>query len=99
MASRGTNSGELRRRDEEVRNARANTAGREDFIAEWIRSGSKQQHKRRREEGIPLLIEKFRLNLARIFSGKQQKEIADVALDSDKLMNIAVNEFVDLMVM
>ncbi len=56
-------------------------------------------HKRRREEGIPLLIQKFRLNLARIFSAKQQKAIADVAFDSDKLMNIAVNEFVDLMVM
>ena len=55
-------------------------------------------HKRRREEGIPLLIQKFRLNLARIFSAKQQKAIADVALDSDKLMNIPVNEFVDLMV-
>ncbi len=55
-------------------------------------------HKRRREEGIPLLIQKFRINLARMFSAKQQKAIVDVALDSDKLMNIPVNEFVDLMV-
>ena len=54
-------------------------------------------HKRRREEGIPLLIQKFRLNLSRIFSAKQQKAISDIALDSDKLMNIAVNEFVDVM--
>ena len=56
-------------------------------------------HKRRREEGIPLLIQKFKTNLARIFSSKQQKAIADVALNSDKLMNIPVNEFVDLMVL
>ncbi len=56
-------------------------------------------HKRRREEGIPLLIQKFKTNLARKFSAKQQKAILDVALDSDKLMNISVNEFVDLMVM
>ncbi|MDQ2752312.1 MAG: bifunctional 2-methylcitrate dehydratase/aconitate hydratase, partial [Bacteroidota bacterium] len=55
-------------------------------------------HKRRRDEGIPLLIQKFRLNLARKFSLKQQKAIAEIALDSDQLMNIPVNEFVDLMV-
>ena len=56
-------------------------------------------HKRRREEGIPLLIEKFKINLARKFSVKQQKAILDIALDSDKLMNVPVNGFVDSMVM
>lgn len=56
-------------------------------------------HKRRREEGIPLLIQKFIINLARRFSAKQQQAILEVALDSDKLMNIAVNEFVDMMVL
>lgn len=55
-------------------------------------------HKRRREEGIPLLIDKFRINLARKFSAKQQKAILDVALDSNKLMNMPVNEFVDSIV-
>ena len=55
-------------------------------------------HKRRREEGMPLLIEKFRINIARIFSVKQQETILDVALDSDKLMNVPVNQFVDSMV-
>ncbi len=55
-------------------------------------------HKRRREEGIPLLIEKFKINIARKFSAKQQGAILDVALDSDKLMNVPVNEFVDSMV-
>ena len=55
-------------------------------------------HKRRREEGIPLLIEKFKMNLARIFSAKQQQAILDVALDSDKLMNIEVHQFVDMIV-
>lgn len=54
-------------------------------------------HKRRRDEGMPLLIQKFKANLARIFSAKQQQAILDVALDSDKLMNIPVNEFVNLM--
>jgi len=55
-------------------------------------------HKRRREAGIPLLLEKFKINLARKFPGKQQKAILDASLDYSKLINIPVNEFVDLMV-
>src|SRR5437016_8758635 len=38
-------------------------------------------HRRRRKEGIPLLIDKFRINLARRFPAKQQQAILDVALD------------------
>jgi 2-methylcitrate dehydratase len=55
-------------------------------------------HKRRREEGIPKLIEKFKINLARMFAGKQQQNILNVSLDYQKLANTPVNEFVDLMV-
>jgi len=55
-------------------------------------------HRRRREAGIPLLIEKFRTNVARRFAGKQQQAILDVALDPKRLAGMAVNEFVDLMV-
>ena len=55
-------------------------------------------HRRRREDGIPLLIEKFRTNVARRFAGKQQQAILDVALDQKRLAGMAVNEFVDLMV-
>ncbi|HUZ61674.1 MAG TPA: bifunctional 2-methylcitrate dehydratase/aconitate hydratase [Hanamia sp.] len=55
-------------------------------------------HKRRREVGIPLLLEKFKINLARKFPEKQQKTILDASLDYSKLINIPVNEFVDLMV-
>lgn len=55
-------------------------------------------HRRRREEGVPLLIEKFRINLARRFAAKQQQAILDVALDPRRLSAMAVNEFVDLMV-
>jgi 2-methylcitrate dehydratase PrpD len=42
-------------------------------------------HRRRRNEGIPLLIEKFRTNLARRFPEKQQQRILDVALDANVL--------------
>jgi 2-methylcitrate dehydratase len=55
-------------------------------------------HKRRRKEGMPVLVEKFRTNLARRFPAKQQKAILDLCLDSNKLDQTPVNEFVDLMV-
>ncbi|SKC86780.1 2-methylcitrate dehydratase [Burkholderia sp. CF099] len=56
-------------------------------------------HKRRRAEGIPLLVEKFRTNLARRFPAKQQQAILDVSLDQAKLEAMPVNEYVDLYVM
>lgn len=55
-------------------------------------------HKRRREEGIPELIKKFKINLNRIFPEKQQHTILNHSLDYDKLINMNVNEFVDMMV-
>jgi 2-methylcitrate dehydratase len=54
-------------------------------------------HRRRRKEGIPVLIEKFKTNLARRFPAKQQQRILDVALDAKALDAMPVNEFVDLM--
>jgi 2-methylcitrate dehydratase len=55
-------------------------------------------HKRRRKEGMPVLIEKFKTNLARRFPVKQQKAILDLCLDAKKLDATPVNEFVDLLV-
>ena len=55
-------------------------------------------HKRRREEGMPVLVEKFRTNLARRFPAKQARAILDLSLDQRKLEKTPVNEFVDLMV-
>ena len=55
-------------------------------------------HARRRTDGIPLLIEKFKINLARIFKEDQQKKILDVSMDYKKLSQMAVNEYVDLYV-
>ena len=54
-------------------------------------------HARRRTEGIPLLIEKYKTNLARIYDGDKQKKIIDLCLDYDKLAATPVNEFMDLM--
>ena len=55
-------------------------------------------HKRRRAEGIPLLIEKFRRNLARRFPEKQQNAIAALSLDQARLERTPVNEYLDLYV-
>ena len=53
-------------------------------------------HRRRREEGMPLLVEKFKNNLQRRFPEPQQKPILDVSLDPQRLDSMAVNEYVDL---
>ena len=55
-------------------------------------------HRRRRAEGIPVLVEKFKTNLARRFAGKQQQAILAASLDQAKLESMAVNEYVDLYV-
>jgi 2-methylcitrate dehydratase len=55
-------------------------------------------HPRRREEGLPLLVEKFRRNLRRRFSSGRQQQILDVSLDPQQLDAMAVNEYVDLYV-
>lgn len=55
-------------------------------------------HKRRREEGIPELLKKFNINLARRFPEKQQQAILHAVLDYNRLVNMPVDEFVDLLV-
>jgi 2-methylcitrate dehydratase len=53
-------------------------------------------HRRRRQDGIPLLEAKFRKNLARWFSVTQQDAILAVSLDQSALEPMAVQEYVDL---
>ena len=53
-------------------------------------------HARRRSEGIPLLIEKYKKNLARVFPKAQQEEILRLTLDRSRLESTPVNEFMDL---
>jgi 2-methylcitrate dehydratase len=55
-------------------------------------------HRRRRQDGIPLLLAKFRRNLARRFPEKQQHAIAELSLDRARLEQTPVNEYVDLYV-
>jgi 2-methylcitrate dehydratase len=53
-------------------------------------------HHRRRAEGLPLLVEKFRRNLQRRFSPAQQQRILDASLDPAQLDAMPVNAYVDL---
>ncbi|MHA7808351.1 MAG: 2-methylcitrate dehydratase [Marinobacter adhaerens] len=53
-------------------------------------------HRRRREEGIPELEEKFRRNLATRFSSQRCSKILGLCLDQSALEKIAVEEFVAL---
>lgn len=53
-------------------------------------------HRRRRDEGLPLLIEKFKTNLGRRFPAAQQQRILDASLDPQRLDSMPVDEYVNL---
>lgn len=53
-------------------------------------------HMRRRSEGMPLLEEKFKTNLARRFGKEQQASILDACADPSRLEQMPVHDFVDL---
>ena len=53
-------------------------------------------HRRRREEGMPLLVEKFKTNLRRRFAEDQQRRILEASLEPTRLDAMPVNEYVDL---
>ncbi len=55
-------------------------------------------HKNRRKEGIPVLINKFKANLATRFPARQSEMIFNLCMDAQQLADTPVNEFVDLMV-
>ena len=54
-------------------------------------------HARRRTDGIPLLIEKFKINLARIYDKPTQEKILALSLDYEKLANTPIDVFTDLL--
>lgn len=53
-------------------------------------------HRRRRQEGVPVLLEKFAENLATRFPQQQVKKIIAACEDQTKLEAMSVSEFVDL---
>lgn len=55
-------------------------------------------HRRRRAEGIPLLIDKFAANLASRLVPARCKEIMSLCLDADLLQSTPVDRFMDMFV-
>jgi 2-methylcitrate dehydratase len=55
-------------------------------------------HKRRRDEGIPLLMKKYQTNLARIFNTAQISKIEELTLSYENLSSTRVDEVLDLFV-
>ena len=55
-------------------------------------------HRRRRAEGMPLLIKKFAANLASRLSPPQRQAIMDVCLDAGRLRPMVVDKFLDMWV-
>ena len=55
-------------------------------------------HKRRRDEGIPLLKEKYQTNLGRIFDSTQKTKIEELTLNFEKLSATRVDTVMDLFV-
>ena len=55
-------------------------------------------HRRRRKQGIPLLVKKFERNLKTQFSDKRTELILNLCLDQKELESTDVTDFMDLMV-
>lgn len=53
-------------------------------------------HRRRREEGIPVLKQKYLNNLRTRFPEGRCQQIMDLCLDAEQLENTTVNEFINL---
>jgi 2-methylcitrate dehydratase len=55
-------------------------------------------HRRRREEGMPLLVEKFKMNLGRRFAPARQEHILAASLDPKQLDAMPVSDYMALYV-
>jgi len=53
-------------------------------------------HRRRRKEAIPVLMNKFETNLARVFAPRQREAILGACLDQKRLEAMPVDEFMGL---
>jgi len=55
-------------------------------------------HKRRRAEGLPLLVEKYKRNLRRIFDDSQVSKIEEATLNFDQVLTMNADDFISLYV-
>jgi 2-methylcitrate dehydratase len=55
-------------------------------------------HRRRRSEGLPLLVKKYETNLASRFAPEQCKAILDLCMTADALLATPVDKFTDMFI-
>lgn len=55
-------------------------------------------HRFRRDEGIPVLVDKFKKNVYTRFPKRHGQEIIDLCLDEEAFLETPVNEFMNLLV-
>lgn len=56
-------------------------------------------HKRRRDEGVPILISKFENNMLTKFNKDKVKQLTELFLDMKKLEGMAVSEFMGMLIL
>ena len=56
-------------------------------------------HKKRREQGLPILLDKFKKNLASHYPTKQMQEILNICQNKEKLLKLPVDEFLSYFVL
>lgn len=69
---------------------------KDNSYSDWVHVEYPIGHKRRREEGIPVLLAKFKNNLATQFDSNRIDAIIDVMGDMDCLKKMPVNDFMRL---
>ncbi|KAH9949552.1 2-methylcitrate dehydratase [Amylocystis lapponica] len=70
----------------------------DDTVLEEVEVQYPVGHKRRRAEGTPLLLQKFKNHIGPHFDSAQQKKILDTVNDKAKLFELPVDKFTDLFV-
>jgi len=66
--------------------------------SDWVTVEYPIGHRLRRQEGIPLLYQKFEEAMVKQFTNEKAKQFVALFHDQEKLEKIAVNEFMDLFV-
>jgi 2-methylcitrate dehydratase len=55
-------------------------------------------HQCRRAEGLPLLLKKFEISFAQLFSATEVKQLTELFLDEERLANLPVNDLMAMLV-
>lgn len=65
-------------------------------MSDWVTVEYPIGHKRRRQEGLPVLEQKFKNNISQVFDAVQCTKITDILTSANSLASMAVDEFMDM---